>query len=91
MAYRLDLPGSSKIHPIFHVSLLKLKVRDHIAPLLTLPPIDCECVILPKLKKILQRRMKQQGHRVTTEVLVQWVGLDPANASWESLWKLRNN
>lgn len=40
MAYRLDLPPESKVHPIFHVSCLKLKLGQHVIPLPTLSPVD---------------------------------------------------
>lgn len=57
VAYKLDLPFSSKIHPIFHVSCLKKKVGQHIVPLPTLPPTDASGQLQHEPQKILDRRM----------------------------------
>lgn len=38
VAYRLLLPPQCKLHPTFHVSLLKKKIGDHSQISLTLPP-----------------------------------------------------
>ena len=88
VAYKLLLPSSSRIHPVFHVSCLKKKVGEHIVPLSTLPPVDDEGVIQPEPEKIMERRMKKVGNHVVTEVLVKWVGANMENNSWELLYKL---
>ncbi|KAF5468426.1 hypothetical protein F2P56_012578 [Juglans regia] len=88
VAYKLDLPHSSKIHPIFHVSCLKKKVGQHIIPLPTLPPIDSSGHLQPEPREILDRRMQKKGNHAVTEVLVSWVGTAPEDSSWECLWKL---
>jgi len=90
IASKLDLPSSSKMHLVFHVSSLKKKLGDQISPLPTLPPVDVEGSVQPEPELILDRRMKKLGNHASTEVLVKWLGASLEDSSWESLWKLRS-
>jgi hypothetical protein len=82
VAYKLELPASATIHPVFHVSQLKAA-----------PPSNQQvCPFLPDLssvhhvpKKILQRRRKSDGQPPYTDVLVKWSDLPVELATWENL------
>ncbi|KAJ0078809.1 hypothetical protein Patl1_22866 [Pistacia atlantica] len=89
VAYRLELPEDSKIHPIFHVSQLKPKVGSKVVPLINLPEIACTGELQPVPEQILAKKIVRHGRRNITEVLVQWSGSSTNEATWERLLDLK--
>ena len=90
VAYKLDLPSTSGVHLVFHVSCLKAKIGHSIIPIATLPPVDAHGHIIPEPKAILQQRQCQlRRYKTATEVLVHWEGSSPADATWELLHQLQ--
>lgn len=83
VAYKLQLPLTSKIHPVFHVSLLKKKVGDAPAALSTLPPIDKQGVLQWLPEQILQRSCVRKRNKPVTQWLIKWSGLPNEDATWE--------
>lgn len=78
--YRLKLPPTSNVHPIFHVSLLKKVTGTH-RPLVSDLPNDTSVVHLPEL--VLDKHLKNRDNRVIAQVLVKWTGLPVEMATWE--------
>jgi hypothetical protein len=79
VAYKIALPASSSVHPVFHVSQLK-KMAPGTKILSSLPP-DIDMPRYPV--KVLQRRVAPQGINSVSQVLVQWSGWSPDLATWE--------
>jgi hypothetical protein len=89
VAYKLDLPPETRIHPVFHVSCLKHKLGQQISPLPTLPPVDQMGEIKPEPETLIDRRMSKKKGRAVTEVLVRWKGAPAEDDTWEILWELQ--
>lgn len=82
--YKLDLPDGSRIHPVFHVSLLHRRVGDIEVVHPILPPYGDDGLSVLVSMDILQ--VRRSG--TVREALVQWYGLDREDATWEPLAKL---
>jgi hypothetical protein len=85
VAYRLQLPDTSSIHPIFHVSQLKGAVPvTH-----TDQPLPDHIAGLQVPERILQKRVATTGAEVRLQALIQWTGFPPSMATWEDVEALR--
>ena len=73
--YKLDLLLEAKIHPVFHVSCLKLKLGQKVHPIPTLPPVDADGQVCVEPIKVLQTRSRSLRSREITEVLIQWTAV----------------
>ena len=83
VAYRLQLPAHSKVHPVFHVSQLRKHVGNSTVQS-TFPLMNDEGEIAAIPVAILDRRLKQVGHKVVVYLLVQWSTGTREDATWES-------
>lgn len=82
VAVRLELPAHLKIHPVFHVSLVKEYRSD--GALQPLPPMDfIDNDPVYKVDRLLSSRVRKRGSRRVTEYLVRWEGYSPMHDSWE--------
>jgi hypothetical protein len=87
-AFKLDLPATVNIHPVFHVSQLKRYLADdtlHPEQTATQPgPVyaDKKGAVF-EVESILGKRLRSRGTTRSWEYLVKWRGY-PA---WESTWE----
>jgi hypothetical protein len=84
VAYRLELPNTLKIHPVFHVSLLKpyKETPDEFTRPTPPPPViisDTEQEEF-EVESVLDKRTI----RKKTQYLVKWLGYPLHDATWES-------
>jgi hypothetical protein len=81
MAYKLDLPTSSSIHPVFHVSRLKQAAPSDRQVTLDIPT-DITQLCYPE-QVLRRRRLLSHGTRPRYQVLVKWSGWPVSMAMWE--------
>jgi hypothetical protein len=87
-AYRLDLPPTVNIHPVFHVSLLEPVTHSPFSSRSspTPPPVLIDGHMEMEVRSILDSRLR---HR-RLEYLVSWLGYLDAEATWEPAANLKN-
>ena len=85
VAYKLELPERSQVHPVFHVSKLKKSVhglenvvsRDILVELITPPKVPHEP------EKVLGYRDRQTRNTMYRELLIKWTDVDEEATTWE--------
>ena len=92
-AYRLELPPHMQIHPVFHVSQLKLyrkpesKERKYSKPD---PIVTSEGIEEYEIEEIVWHRKRRRGRHTKIEYLVFWNGYLAHEATWKPEGNLQN-
>ncbi|GAA5916771.1 hypothetical protein JCM5296_001318 [Sporobolomyces johnsonii] len=87
-AYRLTLPDSVKIHPVFHVSLLYPHLDNPFPARLPVPPPLTIVEGQPELE--VESILDSQTFHGALRYLVRWKGLTPREDSWERAEDVEN-
>jgi hypothetical protein len=80
-AYRLQLPPGVLIHPVFHVSQLKMHIGDKAVPSADLPLVLPDGTIKTGPERVLQVRQIPRHNEPVVQWLVQWQNLSPEEAT----------
>ncbi|KAK0595267.1 hypothetical protein LWI29_005087 [Acer saccharum] len=85
VAYKLELPSTSRLHPVFHVIVLKRRMGNPSLISSDLPAFDTEGNLLIQPITALRYRNWKKGRGMTKvwQVLVQWQGVLTEEATWE--------
>ena len=83
MAYKLELPPSSRAHPLFHVSCLKKLIEEKIPVQTILPKLDEEGKIILEPESITDTRTRKLRNRSVLEYLIKWENLYVEDSTWE--------
>ena len=86
-SYRLELPSHWRIHPVFHVSLIKPWKEGMY---MQVPNSDDEITLeetndqpIYEVETILRWRKRKKGNKLIREFLVVWTGYPLEEATWE--------
>eukprot|EP00878_Enallax_costatus_P019840 GHUV01020945.1.p1 GENE.GHUV01020945.1~~GHUV01020945.1.p1 ORF type:complete len:366 (+),score=43.64 GHUV01020945.1:125-1222(+) len=90
VAYKLDLPANLKIHPVFHVSLLKPYVRSGRVQPPPLPEVidgelefEVDSILAHRDVQVRRKKNRDRTPVLERQYLVKWVGYDESNNTWE--------
>ncbi|KAG8871981.1 hypothetical protein FRB97_008124 [Tulasnella sp. 331] len=83
-AYRLRLPETLKIHPVFHVSWLTATAKDPIEGRRVSPPPPVQNEVGEEEYEV-ERILDSRWHRTRFQYLVQWKRYDASENSWNYL------
>lgn len=90
VAYKLQLPVSSRIHPVFHVSLLKKVVGDYHVEKELPKELESEPESGWEPVQVLATRTITKDNEAVKQLLIQWKGKDVAEATWEDEFIMRS-
>lgn len=85
VAYKLQLPLTCKLHPVFHVSQLKRAVGQSESSSDIPPQLNTDLELLVEPETLLDVRHVQKGAESHTEALLKWKHLPLFEATWEEV------
>jgi hypothetical protein len=89
VAYKLDLPADSLIHPVFHISQLKPYTPNYTPVFDVLPQLtDLEAADTVS-EQILEHRMIKRGNTAIPQVKIKWRGLPDSATTWEDYYVIK--
>nr|GEU33567.1 reverse transcriptase [Tanacetum cinerariifolium] len=84
VSYRLELPSGTRIHPIFHVSLLRPSYGSPNPSNLPLPITYIDDIPILEPETILDQHNIEKNGITILQVLIKWLGRDLSEATWEN-------
>jgi hypothetical protein len=78
-----ELPASSRLHPVFHVSCLKKVIGNKIPVQTIFPELDEEGKIILELEVVTETRIRQLRNQSISEYLIKWKNLPAEDSTWE--------
>nr|KYP59123.1 hypothetical protein KK1_014552 [Cajanus cajan]KYP59152.1 hypothetical protein KK1_014583 [Cajanus cajan] len=91
VAYKLKLPDTARIHPVFHVSLLKAFKGSPSQVYLPLPLTTTELGPTVQPLQVLDSRVIMRQSQSIPQLLIQWDSLDVAAATWEDTAEIQES
>ncbi|KAL8120175.1 hypothetical protein AgCh_017351 [Apium graveolens] len=85
VAYHLQLPEGSRVHPVFHVSLLKKALGHGLQPGHLPAGLEVELPPTAEPQFVLAYRDIVHDDQSTPQILVQWKGQSQDEATWEDV------
>ena len=91
MAYKLDLPPHSRVHPVFHVSRLRKRLGNDANIVDTGVLVDyIEPPVQPhEPERILDYHEQRTRHHVRKQALVKWKDRHEEGSTWENISVLK--
>ncbi|XP_074346793.1 uncharacterized protein LOC141685600 [Apium graveolens] len=88
VSYKVQLPSNMKIHPVFHVSMLK-PYHEDVEDLLRndssrAPPLMTKSFEREVDEVLADQVVRHRGIPPSTQYLVKWKGLPTSEATWEN-------
>jgi len=83
MAYKLELPAASRLHPVFYVSFLKKVISDKLPVQTIFTELDEEGKIILEPELFTETRTRHLQNRPISEYLIKWKNLSAEDCTWE--------
>jgi hypothetical protein len=83
VTYKIQLPSTADIHPIFHVSQLKKHLGTRAVPQDNLPLVTSDGYIKTEPLEVLDTRAIPHKDEIITQWKIQWENLSEDQSTWE--------